>query len=389
MRIGIHHEPSSLQVGGGEVVSAILARMLRGRHTVHLLHHRPWMTAEQWAGFATVDLDGVEMRYVPPTGTACWDGAGPPRWATLAGRRLRHWLGWTAELSAPYDLFVSVGHHAPFCDAGVGVLYTLFPWSDRPRFPGGGLRGALRRGLLEMRWRRRMGSYADYWAISRFSADWAKARWGVECAIVPPPALNDARPGEKENLIAVVGRFHALKQQPQVVRAFRRVADRLPGWELVCLGGLSDDSEGRDYFRSVQEAADGGPVRLVPNASRGELQELLARAKLFCHAMGAGNDEQRTPEWSEHFGLSTVEAMAAACVPVVVGRGGQPEIVRHGQEGLLWQDWDELGEMLVRLAADDASRRRMAEAAVARAREFGRDRFEAAVRARLGRYLAG
>jgi glycosyltransferase involved in cell wall biosynthesis len=389
MRIGIHHEPSSPQVGGGEVVSAILARMMRGRHTVHLLHHRPWMTPDRWAGFATVDLDGVDFRYVPPTGRACWDGAGPPRWAPLAGSRLRRWLGWTAELSAPYDLFVSVCHHAPFCDARVGVLYTLFPWSDRPRLPGGGLRGVLRRGLHEWRWRRRMGSYAEYWAISRFSADWAKARWGVECEVVPPPALNDARPAEKENLIAVVGRFHPSKQQDQVIRAFRRVADRLPGWELICLGGLADDAEGRDYFRRLQEAAAGAPVRLVPNASRGLLQEVLGRAKLFCHAMGAGNDEQRTPEWSEHFGLSTVEAMAACCVPVVVGRGGQPEIVRHGQDGLLWQGWDELGDLLVGLAADDALRRRLAESAVVRAREFGRDRFEAAVRARLARFLVG
>ncbi len=35
-------------------------------------------------------------------------------------------------------------------------------------------------------------------------------------------------------------------------------------------------------------------------------------------------------------GMTTPEAMSAGCVPVVIRKGGQPEIVRHGLDGFLW-----------------------------------------------------
>jgi glycosyltransferase involved in cell wall biosynthesis len=34
--------------------------------------------------------------------------------------------------------------------------------------------------------------------------------------------------------------------------------------------------------------------------------------------------------------------MAAGCVPVVVNKGGQPEIVEHGKNGFVWNTLDEL-----------------------------------------------
>jgi glycosyltransferase involved in cell wall biosynthesis len=48
------------------------------------------------------------------------------------------------------------------------------------------------------------------------------------------------------------------------------------------------------------------------------------------------------PELTEHFGISTVEAISAGCIPLVVGRGGQPEIVTNPD--LLWQTIEELIE---------------------------------------------
>ncbi|MCJ7792955.1 MAG: glycosyltransferase, partial [Candidatus Marinimicrobia bacterium] len=53
-------------------------------------------------------------------------------------------------------------------------------------------------------------------------------------------------------------------------------------------------------------------------------------------------NEDEHPERMEHFGITTVEAMAAGCVPVVVAKGGQPEIVKNKSTGFLWQSKTEL-----------------------------------------------
>ncbi|MBU4190339.1 MAG: glycosyltransferase, partial [Candidatus Thermoplasmatota archaeon] len=61
-------------------------------------------------------------------------------------------------------------------------------------------------------------------------------------------------------------------------------------------------------------------------------------------AAGFGVDEEKEPEKVEHFGITTVEAAAAGCVPVVIRKGGQPEIVKEGINGLLWEKEEELIE---------------------------------------------
>jgi len=62
--------------------------------------------------------------------------------------------------------------------------------------------------------------------------------------------------------------------------------------------------------------------------------------------------------------------MAAGCVPVVIRKGGQPEIVEHGSSGYLWDTLDELAAYTRELAAAPEARQRMAGAARARARQF-------------------
>ena len=54
----------------------------------------------------------------------------------------------------------------------------------------------------------------------------------------------------------------------------------------------------------------------------------------------------------EHFGITTVEAMAAGCVPVVINKAGQREIVEDGVSGFLWNTWGELKDRTQLLAED-------------------------------------
>jgi glycosyltransferase involved in cell wall biosynthesis len=171
-----------------------------------------------------------------------------------------------------------------------------------------------------------------------------------------------------------VGRFSrrgTRKCQLEMVRAFARAHPALPtGWEYVCLGGLAADADDRSYFEEVREAAEGHPIRLLANPSDQVIREAYERASVFWHAAGYGEDEEAHPERTEHFGMSTVEAMAAGCVPVVIRKGGQPEIVEHGSSGFLWETPEELVTHTRRLLEARELRERMAQAARHRARTF-------------------
>jgi glycosyltransferase involved in cell wall biosynthesis len=147
----------------------------------------------------------------------------------------------------------------------------------------------------------------------------------------------------------------------------------------------SDDE--RAFLEEVRALGAGAPVQLLANVSHEDMRGLYRRARIFWHAAGLGHDEATHPEQSEHFGAVTVEAMAAGCVPVVIRRGGQPEIVEHGVTGFLWDTPEELEACTLALVNDEGLRERMATAARRRARAFSREAFCRGVIDRAWRHL--
>ena len=78
------------------------------------------------------------------------------------------------------------------------------------------------------------------------------------------------------------------------------------------------------------------------NLQRNELEKTFLESKLFWHAKGFDVNENDNPYLLEHFGITTVEAMSAGCIPVVINKGGQKEIVDEGVNGYKWNSIDEL-----------------------------------------------
>ena len=231
-------------------------------------------------------------------------------------------------------------------------------------------------------------TYGRVVSNSDFTMRWVERRWGVDSAVLHPPvSMHDA--AAKEQVILSVGRFFGVgqghsKRQLELVEAFRRLVDGgLSGWSLALAGGCTDD--GRDYLDAVSAAAAGYPVSIHDNASGAELADLYGRAAVYWHAAGLGVDPERHPDVLEHFGISTVEAMSAGAVPVVLGVGGLAETVRHGNDGYHFRTLDGLVAITEQLLGDERTRERLAANAQRRAQEYSVDAFAD----RLRRIVAG
>jgi glycosyltransferase involved in cell wall biosynthesis len=98
----------------------------------------------------------------------------------------------------------------------------------------------------------------------------------------------------------------------------------------------------------------GLPIEFAVGVSYDKLCELYSRATIYWHAAGYGIDEKKNPELTEHFGISTVEAISAQALPLVVPRGGQREIIQN--HALTWDSIPELVEKTVELAHNRALR---------------------------------
>jgi len=230
-------------------------------------------------------------------------------------------------------------------------------------------------------------------ANSEYTRGWIKRLWGVDSDMLfPPIRIHELHPGAKERKILTVGRFFApgtghCKKQLEQVQTFGRMVRRggLDGWELHVVGGV--EPAHRPYLAKVRRAAQGLPVVIHANAPRSLVDELFASSPVFWSATGYGEDEQRQPWAFEHFGITTVEAMAAGCVPVVIDKAGQRETVRQAVDGYRWSTLEELEARTRELVADPRLRERLAASAIDRAQQFSEEAFAArwrSIAARLG-----
>jgi glycosyltransferase involved in cell wall biosynthesis len=223
--------------------------------------------------------------------------------------------------------------------------------------------------------------YQVVMANSQYTRSWIERLWGVDSEILfPPIRVHELHPGAKDRKILTVGRFFAPglghnKKQLEQVQAFGRMVRNggLDGWTLHVVGGCEPSQ--RPYLAALREAATGLPVEIHPNAPRAEVDELFAASSIFWAATGLGEDPEQQPWVFEHFGMTTVEAMAAGCVPVVIDQAGQREIVRQGVDGYRWSTLEELEARTRELAADPDLCRRLGAAAVERAQAFSEDAF--------------
>jgi colanic acid/amylovoran biosynthesis glycosyltransferase len=186
--------------------------------------------------------------------------------------------------------------------------------------------------------------------------DWPKlhlVRCGIEVDRLPAPQRRPVASGEPVEILSV-GRLSPEKGQLGLVEAFARSVEGGLDARLVLIGGGPEETRIRE---AVAARGMGGRVELRGTQPEAAVLEAMARAHLFVLS-----------SLMEGLPVVLMEALALELPAIAPAITGIPELVIHGETGLLFQAgrWDELSERITVLAADPALRARLGAAGRAR-----------------------
>jgi glycosyltransferase involved in cell wall biosynthesis len=211
------------------------------------------------------------------------------------------------------------------------------------------------------------GEAARVIAVSQATAHDLTELYGVEpgrITVVPlgadPPGPGDQAAaarllgdlGVRGPFLLAVGTLEPRKNLPRLLAAFGEVTDELPDHHLVVAGPVGWGPTLRPTWDSVRVKL-AGPV-----------------GDAVLHALYRGADGLAYPSLYEGFGLPVLEAMANGTPVLTSDRSSLPEVA--GDAALLVDPLDRaaIAAGLVRLAGDEALRRRLVEAGRRRAAGF-------------------
>ena len=207
---------------------------------------------------------------------------------------------------------------------------------------------------------------------SKFTKELVGKSWerpGV--VIYPPVSVSEIKPLKKKKQILSVGRFYGYlrsKKHEFMIDAFKKLD--LQDWSLHLVGGAGEGD--KLYVEELKKLAKGLNIFIHPNLPFNELKKIYGQSSIYWHAAGFG---ELDPTKMEHFGITTVEAMAGGAVPVVINKGGQVEIVENGQSGYLWNTEDELLKFTMNLIDDQKLMIKLSKQALKRSKMFSKERF--------------
>ncbi len=212
---------------------------------------------------------------------------------------------------------------------------------------------------------------------SYFTKSYIDRKLGTDSLVIYPPVDLHPKNLKKENIILHVGRFRVVdvtvgvkdyKKQYVMIDAFKKMFNKIPDWKFVLAVSVNDRDE--EDFDNLVKKTEGYPIEFLVNRTNQELWDIYSTAKIYWHASGFGEDLNEHPEFAEHFGISTVEAMGGGAVPVVFNAGGQKEIVEDNVSGLLWGSLREFEEKTMYLIKEDKILEKMSREAKKRAKDF-------------------
>lgn len=225
----------------------------------------------------------------------------------------------------------------------------------------------------------KMSRITEIICYSEYVAKFIRTRLRRATTIIPPPVLTDIfKPKIKEKIILSVGRFfpwlHSKKQEVLIEGFSKFYKDKLfQDWKLVLIGTI--DRGGEEYYQKIKKKTVGLPVEIITGANLSTIRDYYGRASIYWHAAGYGEDLNKYPQRAEHFGITTVEAMSAGCIPIVFNAGGQKEIINDGVNGFIWDSLADLLKKTSLIVTDKDKYLQLSKGAVRTSKKYSKENF--------------
>lgn len=279
--------------------------------------------------------------------------------------RIIFWNRLKAKINGKYDFYINAS-----CNRMIGFNRTKS--IHLIHFPVQAYSKILRNKIgfiLDNKYR---NSYTQFWVNSKFTGKYLKIYWNLDAIIVNPPIdmqlISQTEFLKKENTILIVGRIVPDKKIKEMIMAFLEIKSKLSKYNLVVVG--NKDTNCLEYYNELKKIEEQNrSIRILADISYDDLVTEYKKAKIFWHAKGLGVDSAN-PLLMEHFGMTTVEAMANGCLPIVINKAGQREIIENGKFGFLWNNIDELQKQTLMVANNEIVLDRIAKNAMIQSENF-------------------
>ena len=250
-------------------------------------------------------------------------------------------------LADQYDLLINSNNSILFAPEVPTIVYMHFPRNARYRKDFARHLSKTERGIDYLISRKlvnylyaKQQSVPDNFTIvanSRFTKEMFVASHPVQYAnavsvLYPPVDFSIAVDRfAKEKSVVSLGRFSSTKHQLDQIE----VARKCTGFSFHLIGFVGD-KESKTYYRQCEDRITRYGLKnvfLYPNIDNREKDLIMRRASFFIHTLH-----------NEPFGISTVEAIARGCIPIVPNSGGQKEVVPYPE--LRFDQIDEIADRL-------------------------------------------
>lgn len=158
-----------------------------------------------------------------------------------------------------------------------------------------------------------------------------------------------------------IGRLEKIKGIDILLKAFGQIYERYPTVQLIIVG------EGREEQRLKEIAKEMEAGKNIYFVGRQKyIIQWLDQADIFIYPSIC----------EEGFGISIAEAMARGCIPITFRKGGIPELIQNGKNGLLIEPTDETAlaegvETVIKMEANQ--KEEIAKNAIRTAKKFSID----------------
>lgn len=274
------------------------------------------------------------------------------------------------------DLFVNCSNQAVIAAAKNNISIIHFP--QNPKSETGINKKIPILRYFAKKWDKKyLNCYKYFMPNSQFTAYWLKKKWNISDERIKvfyhPAKFISLKKTKNPNQICICGRIEASKKIDVMVKAFNSSNFLKENCVLKIAG--SCDNEDNSYINYIKSLSNAN-IQIIQNPSHSELEELYAESTLFWHAKGYG---ETNPMLMEHFGMTTVEAMSAGCVPVVINKGGQKEIVTK-ECGYTWDEPEQLVKYTEELMQKPEKIKAMSSNCLERCKMCSKDNFKTAIK---------